>query len=157
MFENETNLYRNGGFSFIEVIIAMAVAGLTMSIIVFGFISAAQQAEWAGYSQAAQSLAIQGIEQMRSAKWDPSATTAAGTSDQLVSSNFPMKVLKLDVPVSGNNIVYATNRFTIQTITADPPLRMMRVDCTWPFRIGGLKTYTNTIVTYRAPDQPQPR
>jgi len=63
-------------------------------------------------------------------KWD---TLGFPVVDVLVSSNFPPVTNILDVPISGTNIVYATNITTITTVSLSPPLKMIRVDCSWPF------------------------
>ncbi len=128
----------------------MAV-GITVLVFaggVLGYVQSAQQAEWAAYSLAANSLAQQRLEQTRAAKWD---TQANPPIDNLVGTNFPSRVDVLDVPIAGTNIVYATNITTISNISANPPVKMVRVDCTWRFWNRGV--YTNTVVTYRAPDQ----
>ena len=70
---------------------------------------------------------------------------------QLVSSNFPLRVQILDIPITLSNIVYATNLITISTVSSNPALKMISVQCTWPFLDRGV--FTNTIVSYRAPDQ----
>ena len=128
----------------------MAV-GITVMVFaggVLGYVQSARQAEWAAYSLAANSLAQQRMEQTRAAKWD---TQANPPIDNVVSTNFPLKVDILDVPLSGTNIVYATNVTTISTVTTNPAVKMIRVDCTWRFWNRSL--FTNTVVTYRAPDQ----
>lgn len=135
-------------FTLIEALISMLVLGIMVTGVVSGFMQCHRTAEWSAYSLAAQSLAMQPIEQARAAKWDP---TKAVPMDQLVSSNFPNRVLVLDVPISGTNIVYATNRISIRTVSADPPLREIAVECTWSFPRRG--TFTNTVLTFRAPDQ----
>jgi Tfp pilus assembly protein PilV len=132
----------------IEALISMLVLGIMVTGVVAGFMQCHRTAEWSAYSLAAQSLAMQPIEQARAAKWDP---TKAVPMDQLVSSNFPNRVLVLDVPISGTNIVFATNRVSIRTISADPPLREIAVECTWSFPNRG--TFTNSVLTFRAPDQ----
>lgn len=126
----------------------MAIAGLMMAGVTNGFIQCMTQAEWSSYSLAASSLAIQKLEQSRAAKWD---RLASPPIDNLISNNFPQDVQILDIPISQTNIVYATNFTTILQISTNPPLRMIRVDCVWRFMSRGL--FTNTIATYRAPDQ----
>ena len=142
-------------FTLAEVAIALAISALLLSGIVVGFLQSAQQAEWSGYNMAAQALAMQGIEQARSANWDPQAPTPV---DFCVQSNFPPATTNiLDVPVSlTNNITYATNTWTITTLTNSTsyPLKMIRVDTTWRFmRFGVPRSYTNTVATLRAPNQ----
>jgi hypothetical protein len=97
---------------------------------------------------AANSLAMQRLEQARAAKWD---TLAVPLVDQLVASNFPATIEILDIPISGTNLALATNFTTIQTVSTAPPLKSVQVDCVWSFYTG--RVYTNTVVTYRAPDQ----
>jgi hypothetical protein len=131
-----------------EVVFAMAVGGLLMAGVASGFIQCMRQAEWSSYSLAANSLALQKLEQTRAAAWD---RLAAPPNDQVVSSNFPPDVQVLDVPISKTNIVYATNFTSIQSISTNPPLKLVRVDCVWSFMSRGL--FTNTLATYRAPNQ----
>ena len=136
------------GFTLTEVLVSMLVAGIMIVGLISSFIQSHRQAEWSAYSLAAQSLAMQSLEQARTAKWDPYATPPV---DQLVASNFPVRVEVLDIPISKTNIVFATNRTTIQTISATPPLKQISVQSTWGFLNRGV--FTNSVVTYRAPDQ----
>ncbi len=130
-----------------EASIASAVAALMFAGIVYGYIQAGRNAEWSAYSFAAQCMAMHRLEQTRACRWDPEATPAV---DELVAANFPALTSVLDVPMSGTNIMYATNYTTISTISASPQVRMIRVDSVWRFING--RTYTNTIATCRAPD-----
>lgn len=135
-------------FTLTEQLVSLAIALIMISGIVTGFIQTSRQAEWSAYSLAAQSLANQCLEQTRAAKWDPSGYPA---TDQLVSSNFPLRLEVLDIPITRSNIVYATNLIAISTVSSNPALKMITVQCTWNFFNRG--TFTNTIVSYRAPDQ----
>lgn len=125
----------------------MAIWSLIAAAMINGYIMAAKRAEWSAYSFAAQSLALQRAEQCRAAKWDPKAYPPA---DELVDANFPARVETLDIPISGTNIVYATNYTRIRTISTNPQLKSIRVDCVWMFLTRG--PFTNSILTYRAPD-----
>jgi len=145
---NRRSFRKREGFTLAEQIISMAVALIMISGIVSGFIQSTKQAEWSAYSLAAQSLANQCLEQTRAAKWDPSGYPAV---DQLITNNFPVSVQVLDIPNTKSNVVYATNVITITTVSTSPALRMIRVDTTWPFINRG--NFSNTIVSYRAPDQ----
>jgi hypothetical protein len=60
-------------------------------------------------------------------------------------------MLLLNVPQTGDGPQYATNTVTISTVSDDPPLKLIRVDCVWRFMSRGL--FTNTKTAYRAPDQ----
>lgn len=136
------------GFTLAEVTISLAIAAVSIGGIVYGYISTARRAEWSSYSLAAQSLAMQRQEQTRAAKWD---MLAYPVIDELQATNFPVQPEILDIPISGTNSVYATNYTTITTISTSPHLRQIRVDCVWDFM--SLGPFTNTVVTYRAPDQ----
>lgn len=160
-----------------EVAISISVAGIAIVGVVNGYVFTAKRAEWNAYSLAAQSLAMQQLEQTRAAKWDQLASPPV---DELVASNFIDQVNILDIPVTGNALagtlaaqfpkprtncstiinqattngitfVFATNYISIWSVTTNPPLKGIRVDCVWSFM--GRSTHTNSIVTYRGPDQ----
>ena len=139
---------RKRGFTLMEVGIASCISGLMIGGIIFGYVQSTNRAEWSAYSLAAHSLAMQRLEQSRAATWD---VLAFPVVDELVAGNFPVRAEVLDIPRSGTNVVWATNYTTITQVSANPPLRMIRVDCVWPFIRRGL--FTNTVVTYRAPSQ----
>lgn len=136
------------GITIIEVVLSLAIMGISFGAIILGYVMSARRAEWSAYSLAANSLAMQRLEQSRAAKWDLLTTPI---TDELVAANFQEQRAELDVPITTDNITYATNFTTISTISANPPLKMVRVDCVWPFKGRGL--FTNTLITYRAPDQ----
>lgn len=127
---------------------SLAVAAIGISGIVGGYIVAARRAEWSACAAAAQSMALEHLELTRAAKWDPLASPAV---DELVSSNFPVLIQPLDIPVTKTNVILATNTTTISTLTTDPLLRMVRVDCVWSLPTRG--PFTNSITSYRSPDQ----
>ena len=136
------------GFTLAEVMMSVGIVGVTGGGIVSGYVMSSQRAEWSACSAAAQSLAMQRVEQTRAAKWD---SLAYPTVDEVASDNFPVTIQALDIPMASTNAVYATNKTTIQTVSDDPPLKMVRVDCSWSFMSRG--PFTNTITVYRAPDQ----
>jgi hypothetical protein len=135
-------------FTLAEVVVASSIGVITVGAALYGYILSAKRAEWSGYSLAAHSLAMQGVEQARACKWDLLGSTP---TDELIATNFPMRTNVLDIPTKGTNIVWATNWTTITTIGSGVPLKQIRVDTTWMFM--GKGPYTNTVVTYRAPDQ----
>lgn len=138
---------RQQAFTLIEAVIASTISAIIFGGIVYGYIQSGRNAEWSAYSLAAQSLAMQRLEQTRACRWDTEATPPA---DELLTGNFPTSFSVLDVPMSGSNVVYATNYTTISTITTVPPLRMISVNTVWRFINN--RYYTNSIATYRAPD-----
>ncbi|MGZ8937632.1 MAG: type IV pilus modification PilV family protein [Limisphaerales bacterium] len=143
-----TGHLRAKGFTLIEIVISLMIAAVATAGIVSGYVFTAHSAEWSAFSLAANSLAIQRMEQTRAAKWDLQVSPQV---DLLQSTNFPTQIEVLDIPVSGTNYVWGTNVTTITDVSTTPPLRMVRVDCSWQFVNG--RVYTNTITTYRAPDQ----
>jgi Tfp pilus assembly protein PilV len=136
------------GVTLIEVVISMVIAGITISSIVAGYMFSARQLEQSACSSAAEFMARQRVEQVRSAKWDPLANPPV---NELAGSNFPVVVSTLDIPVALNAPLYATNTTTITTVSTDPPLKMIRVECVWSLLSRG--PFTNTLTAYRAPDQ----
>lgn len=135
-------------FTLVEVVVSMAVCGIGLAGIVAGYTFATRQAEWAGYSQAAQSRAAQQLEKIVSAKWD---TQAIPPVDELVATNFPGSAIPLDSVVAGITTRFCTNRVVISSISTNPPLKLIVVETTWSLLPG--KVITNAVFTYRAPDQ----
>jgi Tfp pilus assembly protein PilV len=135
------------GYTLVEVLISIMLLGIMVTGIVAGYMQTQKQAEWSAYSLAAQSLAMQPLEQARGAKWDPYANPPV---NQI--TNIPRRSTNiLDVPISGTNIVYATNAVSIRMVTTNPPLMEIAVTNTW--RFFNRSVFTNTVITYRAPDQ----
>jgi len=148
---NKPQSAAESGFTLTEVVASVAVVALTFGGILYGYVQTSQRAEWSSYSLAAQSLAMQAIEQARGAKWDPNAWPSV---DELGITNFT-QVETLDVPVAGAP-VFATNFVSISTASVNPPLRELRADCVWVLtgRSGVVAgPFTNTAITLRAPDQ----
>ena len=135
-------------FTLVEATISIAVAGISIGGILYGFVLFGRQTEWSSCSTAAQSMAMHGLEQTRAAKWDPLGYPSV---DEVVSSNFPAMVANLDIPLNGANAVSGTNTTTILLVSTNPPLKLVRVDCVWSVLSRG--PFTNTVMTYRAPDQ----
>ena len=141
---------QTAGFTLAEVVVAIAVATLSFGGVIYGYVLTADRAAWSANSLAAQSLAMQGIEQARSAKWDPKAWPAV---DELGVTNYS-QVDTLDVPRSGQSIL-ATNYISVTFVSQDPPLRQLRADCVWSL-VNGKRSrgpFTNTAITLRTADQ----
>lgn len=138
------------GFTLAEVVVAIAIATLSFGGVIYGYVLTADRAQWSAGSLAAQSLAMQGVEQARAAKWDPKAWPAV---DELGLTNYA-EVDILDVPVSGQPVM-ATNYISVTLVSQDPPLRQLRADCVWCL-INGKRSrgpFTNTAITLRTADQ----
>lgn len=142
--------HREQAFTLVEVVIAMALIGLLTGSIITAYVQTARRAEWSGYSLAAQALNMQQLEQARAARWDKRSLPPVDETLEIPN----MTAAVLDLPVSGDNVIWATNYFTVNTLTlSTTPLvevKAIRVDTVWPFRD---QLFTNTTVTYRAPDQ----
>ena len=132
----------------VEVCVALVISGLTVGAIVSGYLFCVTAAEKSALSLAANGTALKRIEQTRCASWN---TVSYPPIDQLVATNFPTQVVTLDLAGTGPNATYATNITTISTLSINPPLRRIHVDCIWQFRSGA--TYTNSLEMCRAPDQ----
>jgi len=100
-------------------------------------------------SAAAQQMAMRRLEQTRAAKWDPFAYPPV---DELTTNNFLPVIAALDVPSIGTNAILATNVVTIYTVYTNPPLKVIRVDCTWSLSLVSRVPLTNTLLTYRTSD-----
>ena len=140
----------------VELLMSIAILAMVMGGIIYGYQQANQFAEASSMSLAAQSYALQGLEVARGAKWDLSANPKI--DDMPVSSTTGMTNFilhdNLDVPVSGAPIPI-TNYVTITTVTnalSSASLRMVRSDCIWYFA-HTRKTFTNTVIGYRAADR----
>jgi len=133
------------GMTLVEVAVALAIAGLLVGGIINGYNYCTRSSQKAALNQAANATAMERIEETRCAIWDTTVPT-----NQLVSANFPDKVVTLDLAGSGSITTLATNRTQITQISANPPLMRIRVDCIWRYK-GAL--ITNTIETCRAPRQ----
>ena len=141
-------------FTLTEVVTAIAIVGIVFGGIIAAHVQSARRAEWSGYSMAAQALALQTLEQARSAKWDVQATPAV---DEI--TNLPtVTVATLDIPIASGQEVRATNFVNISTVmfSSNPPVavHMVSVSTVWPFLKGDRTVlYTNTVANYIAPDR----
>ncbi|HEX5397599.1 MAG TPA: type II secretion system protein [Verrucomicrobiae bacterium] len=152
------------GFTLVEVLVSFAVLTLVISGLVYGYVLANRMAEWSSMSLAAQSSASQGAERARAANWRPRdypPATGPGTMDELPPSvnGGPVftNVDYFDIPTkgdpsSGDFDSWVTNIVWVTTVSANPPLRLIRSDAIWRFPPTG-QAYTNTITLLRAPDQ----
>jgi type II secretory pathway pseudopilin PulG len=143
---------RSAAFSLVEVVISLAILGITFAGLVYGYAMSSGRAEWSAYSLAAQSLAMQGLEQARAARWAPQDWPPV---DELGTTNLTQAEV-LDLPAGGGAPVLATNYISITSVSSDPPLRQLRVDCVWMLKGSPSKHYgpfTNTVISFRAADK----
>ncbi|HUA65647.1 MAG TPA: prepilin-type N-terminal cleavage/methylation domain-containing protein [Alphaproteobacteria bacterium] len=155
------------GFTLVEVLVSLVIFALALAGVCYGYTEANRIAIWCSMSQAAQSYAIQGMEQARDALWNPYDTYT--NSDELPASNGPVLVQRdfMDIPMKGlpwtstsTNYEYLqTNYVYITTVTNygsggafSSPLRQIASTVVWRFPFTG-QACTNTIITLRASDQ----
>ena len=142
------NPSRKGGFTLAETLISIMIMGLVFSSVLLGYTRASQRAEWSGLSLAAESLCVRQMEQVRAVLWDTQSIPILDTTTSIPTNT----VTILDIPISGSNVVWATNSFSIKTWTNAGPsyLKMVTAQTTWAW---DGQVFTNTIVDYRCPDQ----
>ena len=138
------------GMTLAEVVVALAISSLTVLSLVGGYISSTVAAEKARLSLAANTRAQERLEDTHAAIWNISGWPVV---DQLVATNFPAKVVVIDLSGQGAGITYGTNYTTISQVSVAPQLRRIRVDCIWQFQSALFSTvFTNTVETLRGPD-----
>lgn len=138
---------RLAGFTLEEVVISMGIALGSVLAVLSGYKVSMYRTEWSLNATAAQALATQRLEQLRAARWEPNAPTPI---DQLQPASFPEVLQTLNVPVVGTNVNEARVVTTISTISSDPPMKWIQVDCIWS--IGPRGPYTNSVTTMRSAD-----
>ena len=138
------------GMTLAEVVVAVAISGLMVLGLVGGYISSMVAAEKSGLSLAANTRALERLEDTHGAIWNVSGWPVV---DQLVTTNFPPKVVIIDLAGQGTGTTYGTNYTTITQVSLSPQLRRVRVDCAWRFQSGQFsRLLTNTVETLRGPD-----
>ena len=144
---------RARGLTLVEVLLSVAIIALVFGGVLGTYLHTCYRAEWSGYSLAAQSLSVQQVEQAKSAVWDIQSVPVKNELTNMATVTSAM----LDVPISGTNVVWATNYATIRpvTILSNPPIQvyLVKVDTVWPFRWKNeVRYHTNTTTSYIAPD-----
>jgi type II secretory pathway pseudopilin PulG len=143
-----TNRSLLAGFTLAETLISIMIMGLVFSGVLLGYTRASQRAEWSGLSLAAEALCVRQMEQFRAVLWDTQSIPVLDNTANIATSN----IMILDIPISGTNVVYATNTFTIQNFTGAGPCYYKMIVAQTVWALNG-KVYTNQLVDYRAPDQ----
>jgi type II secretory pathway pseudopilin PulG len=151
----ETDSLKAGtsAFTLPEALVSLLIMVIVFDTVISAYMQSAYRAEWAGYSLAAQSAAIQQLEAAKSAVWDTQDTPVKDEISQLPTTTTTL----LSLPVSGTNYVYATNYTTITLFTnsalTGASNYMVTVSTVWPFMWRNQTAYyTNTIACYYAPD-----
>jgi len=133
-----------------EVVVALAVAVMMVAGLLGGYTYSTVSGEKARLSLAANTRALERLEDTHAAIWNVSGWPVV---DQLVATNFPPKLVVIHLAAQGPGITYGTNYTTISQVSLSPQLRRVRVDCVWGFQSGKFSSLsTNTVETLRGPD-----
>jgi type II secretory pathway pseudopilin PulG len=150
-------------FTLVEILMALGVFAAMVGGLIYGYIQVNRMAEWSSMSLAAESIASEGAEQARCAKWDSqvsSTNTGQGTGDELPPGTYINGLganqnqgsnYSLDIPATGGAI-YVTNYVFITKLSDTPKLRQIQSDYVWKVGLAG-NYFTNSVFTVRGPDQ----
>lgn len=171
--DDRAHLASAAAFSLVEVLFAITVLALSIGGIVYGYSQANRLAVWSSMSAAAQSYALQGMEQVRAAQWNPwdyTTNTGPWSENQITSPSTMIQQDFLDIPMKGipfstnagaaftNSEFFATNYIYVTTVTNTQAgaftsnLRQIESVCYWTFPFTG-KMFSNTVITLRASDE----
>jgi len=160
-------------FSLVEALFAITILALSIGGIVYGYAQVTRLAQWSSMSEAAQSYALQGMEQARAAQWNPwdyTTNTGPWSENQITVPSVITQQDLLDIPIKGNpfstnaggaftnTAFFATNYITITQVTNyqggafAANLRQIRSVCYWTFPYTG-RQFSNTVITLRASDE----
>src|SRR5579862_1410247 len=81
-FEQRNRRKVNAGFTLTEIVVTVAIFGMVMAGIIYGYVQTNKQAAWSSMSLMAQSLAVESVEEARAAKWEV-YTLGNGANDEL--------------------------------------------------------------------------
>jgi hypothetical protein len=161
--------WNQAAFTLVEVVMSLAIVVLVFAGIINAYIQSGLRLEWSGYSLAAQSLAIQTIEEARCSVWDPTQSPAVNEITNFMNmaynptnqywSGFTTNIL--DIPYENTNYVMATNFVSVYSINvstySNVQIEVVQVQTVWPFYIRKAHLlFTNTISTIIAPDNRAP-
>ena len=172
---SRANVGSHSGFTLVEAVIAACIVALVFAGIIQAYLLSGRRLQWSGYSLAAQSLALQSIEQARATVWDPAQTPPVneitnlnlmGTTLSTYSNTFTFTGYStniLDIPYSGTNYVIATNYVTVVMTNfrgnVNVQEQVVTVQTVWPYYIGAdsiNQYFTNTVSTIISPDNRDP-
>ncbi|HEY1663367.1 MAG TPA: prepilin-type N-terminal cleavage/methylation domain-containing protein [Verrucomicrobiae bacterium] len=164
-------------FTLVEALFAFTILAVSIGGIVYGYSEVDRLAEWSSMSAAAQSYALQGAEQARSASWNAWNYNPNGTwsDDETGCPYTNIQTDLLDIPMKGNpfatnsggsftnTMYFATNYVYVTRVTNSVDstgasslyqanLRQIQSIVYWTFPYTG-KQYSNIVVTMRASDQ----
>ncbi len=157
-------------FTLVEVLMSLLILVMVVAGVCYGYAQANRIATFSSMSQAAQAFALRGLEAARAAKfnpWNPAAVTNTGPDPgsqmELPPTNGAPALMftnLLDIPIKGNPLTdytyYGTNYIYVTWYPSnqevEPPVELIRSVAVWRFPLTN-KSYTNTVITLRGPDQ----
>jgi Tfp pilus assembly protein PilV len=167
-FEQADKRTAANAFTLAEVLVAFFIFGLVTAGMIYGYVQANRMAEWSSQSLAGMSYAAQGMERMRSAQWAAeeggTPTNGPNTYDVMpltIITNPPLSSYLPSTLTPATGVycysttgapINVTNFLLVTQIHTNPTVRQIVSQVVWTFGLTG-KTYTNAIVTLRAPDQ----
>jgi len=166
---------RTAAFTLVEALFAFVLLAFSIGGIVYGYSEVSRLAEFSAMSSAAQSYALQGLEQARSAQWNPwdfSTNTGPWSENQITVPSTMVQQDLLDIPMKGNpfstnstgaftnSLFLATNYIIVTQVTNyaggnsfPANLRQIKSIVYWTFPLETNKIYSNVVITLRASDQ----
>lgn len=137
----------------IEFLICFVIVSFALGGIMTGYVLSSQKSDFVAASAAAQRVANAQMERLRAARWDRyggsptnelGGLVAAGQTSMVVVLDMPMPVTLTSPPVA---VLWTHVR---SNSSSSLPLLLLRVDCVWTN--GGRGPFTNTLISYKAPD-----
>ena len=156
----------SSGFTLVEVLVSLVILAIVLGGVCYGYTEANRIAIWSSMSQAAQSFALQGMEQARDALWNPwDANTvrrriASHERRRFHSTRFhgcsheraPYASTATNYAYFQTNYVYITKITNSNSGMFYCQLRQITSTVVWTFPFTR-ENWTNTVVTLRASDQ----
>jgi type II secretory pathway pseudopilin PulG len=136
-------------FTLVEAVMSIAILALVMAGMIRGYIQTNRRAEWSSMSLAAQSSAVEAIEQVRAAQWAVNGGTATNQLQLLPATYTRTSALLIPSTSQVTNVITTVN---ISSVSINPPLYQFRAASVWYFP-GNTNAFTNYVITWRAPDR----
>lgn len=128
---------------------SIAILALVMAGMIYGYVQTNRRAEWSSMSLAAQSFAVEAVEQVRAAQWAVNGGTVVNQLQQLPSTYIRTNTMLIPSTGQLTNVITTVN---IASVSINPPLYQFRAACVWYFP-GKTNQFANYVITYRAPDR----
>jgi len=137
------------GFTLVELLVAMSIALAALGTITYGYIQSYRMTDSSTLQGAAQRLADERLEQVRSAEWK-----YYSTGENMLTNFQGVVNTTLDLPLLAGSSVAASLTTQVILVTNSspnpPPLYLIRVVCVWTNLNG--EVATNESWTLRGPD-----